>query len=115
MKLVSPQREPEISPSLLKNSWVRSGKSLFGNNLTKEWQLQNFLCQRQCVFYETFWNWNIILLQNQNQFVKKSAYDQEISSLKDENSNLQSDVVISYTPITDRTFWMLSTLVSTSY
>ena len=29
----------------------------------------------------------------QDQFVKKSAYDQEISSLKDENSNLQSDVV----------------------
>ena len=36
-------------PSLLKNSRVRSGKSLFGNNLTKEWQLQNFLTRRQCV------------------------------------------------------------------
>ena len=30
----------------------------------------------------------------QNQFVKKSAYDQEISSLKNQNSNLKSDVVI---------------------
>ena len=60
------------------------------------------------LFYQTFWNITILF---QNQFVKKSAYDQEISSLKDENSNLQSDVVILYTPITDRTFWMLSTLV----
>ena len=33
------------------------------------------------------------LLIFQDQFVKKSAYDQEISSLKDENSNIQSDVV----------------------
>ena len=43
------------------------------------------------LFYQTFWNITILF---QNQFVKKSAYDQEISSLKNENSNLKSDVVI---------------------
>ena len=52
------------------------------------------------LFYKIYLN----IIPFQNQFVKKSAYDQEISSLKDENSNLQSDVVILYTPITDRTF-----------
>ena len=44
----SPVERARDKPSLLKNSRVRSGKSLFGNNLTKEWQLQNFLSQRQC-------------------------------------------------------------------
>ena len=45
----SPAERARDKPSLLKNSRVRSGKSLFGNNQTKEWQVQNFLCQRQCV------------------------------------------------------------------
>ena len=50
MRLEFPEREPEIKPSLLKTPRVRSGKSLFGNNLTKERQLQNFLSQWQCGF-----------------------------------------------------------------
>ena len=43
-----PRERARDKPSLLKNSRVRSGKSVFGINLTKEWQVQNFLSQRQC-------------------------------------------------------------------
>ena len=42
------------------------------------------------IFYRIYLN----IIPFQNQFVKKSAYDQEISNLKNENSNLKSDVVI---------------------
>ena len=47
-EIESPAERARDKPSLLKNSRVRSGKSLFGNNLTKEWHLKDFLSQRQC-------------------------------------------------------------------
>ena len=55
------------------------------------------------------------LLIFQDQFVKKSAYELEITSLKDENSNIQSDVVKTLALIFIITYYKQNTLNVINY